>query len=249
MSNHFHIIIPARYASTRLPGKALAYISGKPMIQRVIEQCQQTNSDSIIVATDDERISSVAKKSGAVPVMTSNQHRSGTERIAEAVRIMGFHDQEVIVNVQGDEPGMPPVLINQIAQSVSNSSHRVMSTAVTSIQSELEMSESSVVKAVVNAEGYALYFSRAPIPFHRKKTEQVLTHAKRHIGIYGYRTEFIRDYSEMAPSPLEELEQLEQLRVLWHGGMIKCVEVDTLPLFGVDTEQDLQTTRRYFALQ
>ncbi len=249
MSDCFHIIIPSRYASTRLPGKALANIAGKPMIQRVIEQCQKTNSDSIIVATDDERISSVAKQSGATAVMTSNQHRSGTERIAEAVRIMGFQDHEVIVNVQGDEPSLPPSLINQIAESVFNSDHQVMSTAVTPIRLQEEMAESSVVKVVVNADGYALYFSRSPIPFGHNQTEGVLTHAKRHIGIYGYRTGFIQDYSQKAPSPLEELEQLEQLRVLWYGGVIKCVEIDKLPPSGVDTEQDLQSIRRYFSLQ
>lgn len=249
MENPFHIIIPSRYASTRLPGKALVDIVGKPMIQRVIEQCQKSDASSIIVATDDERISEVAKKSRAISVMTSDQHRSGSERVAEAVRVMGFDDHEVIVNVQGDEPGISPSLINLVARVLPESGLRVMSTAVTPIRSASEMTESSVVKVVVNAGGDALYFSRAPIPFGNNRNEPNLIYAKRHIGIYGYRTGFIRGYAKMAPCPLEELEQLEQLRVLWHGGRIKCVQVDNLPPTSVDTEQDLKVFRGYFSLK
>ncbi len=249
MRSCFHIIIPSRYASTRLPGKALADIAGKPMVQRVIEQCQNTGASSVIIATDDERIFEVAKKSGAIPVMTSGQHRSGSERIAEAVRILNFHDHDVIVNVQGDEPGIPPSLINQVAEILTGSDSRIMSTAVTPIRSESEMAEPSVVKAVVNDEGYALYFSRAPIPFDCNRERKGLAYAKRHIGIYGYRTDFIRNYEKLAPCPLEEIEQLEQLRVLWHGRRIKCVEVDSLPPSGIDTEQDLRLIRNYFSSQ
>ncbi|MYB35707.1 MAG: 3-deoxy-manno-octulosonate cytidylyltransferase [Gammaproteobacteria bacterium] len=249
MDNSFHIIIPSRYASTRLPGKAMADIAGRPMIQRVIEQCRKSDADSVIVATDDERISEVAKKSRAISVMTSGHHRSGSERVAEAARIMDLDDYEVIVNVQGDEPGMPPSLINQVARAVPDCGLRAMSTAVTPIRSGSEMTEPSVVKVVMNAGGDALYFSRSPIPFDRNRNEPNLSYAKRHIGIYGYRTEFIRDYAGMAPCPLEELEQLEQLRVLWHGGQIKCVQVDNLPPTGVDTEQDLEAFRSYFSLK
>ncbi len=247
MGNPFHIIIPSRYASTRLPGKALEDIAGKPMIQRVIEQCRKSDASSVVVATDDERIAEIAKRSQSIPVMTSGHHSSGSERIAEAAGIMGFDDHEVIVNVQGDEPGMPPSLINQVAHAVPECGLWAMSTAVTPIRSELEMMESSVVKVVVNAGGGALYFSRAPIPFDRNRNESNLAYAKRHIGIYGYRTEFIRDYARMTPCPLEGIEQLEQLRVLWHGGQIKCVQVDNPPPTGVDTEQDLKAFRSCFS--
>ncbi|MCY4150406.1 MAG: 3-deoxy-manno-octulosonate cytidylyltransferase [Gammaproteobacteria bacterium] len=247
MDNPFHIIIPSRYASTRLPGKALTDIAGKPMIQRVIEQCQQSDASSVIVATDDERIAEIANQSEAISVMTSHRHRSGSERVAEAAGILGLDDHEVIVNVQGDEPGIPPSLVNQVAHVLPESGLWVMSTAVTPIQSESEMIESSVVKAVVNAAGEALYFSRAPIPFDRNRSGLNLACAKRHIGIYGYRAGFIRDYAKMNPCPLEELEQLEQLRVLWHGGKIKCVQADDLPPTGIDTEQDLKVFRSHFS--
>lgn len=247
MSDSFDIFIPSRFASTRLPGKALADIVGKPMIERVIEQCVKSNAERVFVATDDARIMQAASRAGVKAVLTSDRHRSGSERIAEAVELLGLADKRMIVNVQGDEPGMPPSLINQVAHVLAEPGPHVVSTAVAPLSSNSEMNDPSVVKAIVNAQRHALYFSRAPIPYTRNAAEKGLAVARRHIGIYGYRAEFVRNYAKQMPSPLEELEKLEQLRVLWHGGLIKCVEAEALPPTGVDTQQDLESMRRHYA--
>ena len=246
MSNPFVVIIPSRYGSTRLPGKALADIAGKPMIERVIEQCIKSDARQIVVATDDERIATAATRAGAVAVMTSDQPRSGSDRVAEAAKMMGLAGNEVIVNVQGDEPGVPPSLINQVARILDESGAHAMSTAVTPISSESEMHDPSVVKAILDAKGHALYFSRSPVPYAQNRPDRSLAVAKRHIGIYGYRASFIQEYANLSPCLLEEQENLEQLRVLWHGGRIKCVEVEALPASGIDTEQDLQFIRSLY---
>ncbi|MXZ80057.1 MAG: 3-deoxy-manno-octulosonate cytidylyltransferase [Gammaproteobacteria bacterium] len=246
MSNPFHIIIPSRYASVRLPGKAMADIAGKPMIARVIEQCLLSDARSVVVATDDVRIREAALGAGADAVMTSDSHRSGSDRIAEAVGILNLGDDEIVVNVQGDEPSMPPALINRVAEALSEPGGHAMSTAVAEMERDADMADPSVVKAVVDARGDALYFSRAPIPFSRDRADQAVMMARRHIGIYGYRAGYIRQFAARAPSPLEETERLEQLRALWHGDRIRCVEAGSLPEFGVDTEQDLESVRRRY---
>ena len=246
MSKPFHIIIPSRYDSVRLPGKAMADIAGKPMIARVVEQCLLSDTLGVVVATDDVRIREAALSAGADAVMTSDSHRSGSDRIAEAIGILDLGDDEIIVNVQGDEPGMPPALINRVAEALFEPGGHAMSTAVARMDRDSDMADPSVVKAVVDARGDALYFSRAPIPFSRDRAGLPVMMARRHIGIYGCRAGYIREFAARAPSPLEETEQLEQLRALWHGDRIRCVEAGSLPEFGVDTEQDLEFVRRQY---
>ncbi|MBU2897102.1 3-deoxy-manno-octulosonate cytidylyltransferase [Vibrio hepatarius] len=243
----FTVIIPARYESTRLPGKPLADIAGKPMIQWVYEQAIQAGADEVIVATDDQRVENAVKVFGGQVCMTSPEHQSGTERLAEVVQNMGISDDQVIVNVQGDEPLIPPVTIAQVANNLVN--HQApMATLAVEISHKDEVFNTNAVKVVTDSNGYALYFSRASIPWDRDNftggEQLVVQPLMRHIGIYAYRAGFINTYINWAPTALERIESLEQLRVLWYGEKIHVEVAKQVPPSGVDTPEDLEAVRR-----
>ncbi|MBI5901036.1 MAG: 3-deoxy-manno-octulosonate cytidylyltransferase [Rhodocyclales bacterium] len=248
----YRIVVPARYASTRLPGKPLADIAGKPMIVRVVEAAMRSRARSVCVATDDERVAATVRASGYEAVMTRADHLSGTDRIAEVARAMGWNGDEIVVNVQGDEPLLDPSLIDAVAFALEADANAAMATAAHALSSVDEFFNPNVVKVVCDASGRALYFSRAPIPWDRdcfasKRTELPnRLGAQRHIGLYAYRVGFLRDYGSLAVSPLEQIESLEQLRALWHGYAITVVASAHAPAPGVDTAEDLERVRRFF---
>lgn len=241
----FVVIIPARYASTRLPGKPLLDINGKPMIVHVLERARESGAKRIIVATDHEDVARAVEAVGGEVCMTRADHQSGTERLAEVVEKCGFSDDTVIVNVQGDEPMIPAVIIRQSLRIWHSAVG--MATLAAPIHSAEEAFNPNAVKVVLDAEGYALYFSRATIPWDRdrfaKSTETVGDTFLRHLGIYGYRAGFIRRYVNWQPSPLEHIEMLEQLRVLWYGEKIHVAVAKEVPGTGVDTAEDLERVR------
>ena len=250
----FVVVIPARYASTRLPGKPLADIHGKPMVQHVVEKALQSGADRVIVATDDERVQQAlapfAAAAGFEVCMTSPDHQSGTERLAEVCRHYGFAADTIIVNVQGDEPLIPPVIIRQVADNLAAAT-APMATLSVPIKDAEEAFNPNAVKVVTDREGYALYFSRASIPWDRDRfaqsREQIGDHYQRHIGIYAYRAGFIQRYVDWAPSVLEQVEALEQLRVLWYGEKIHVAQALQAPPVGVDTQADLDKVRALLA--
>ncbi|MFA0414850.1 3-deoxy-manno-octulosonate cytidylyltransferase [Vibrio renipiscarius] len=244
----FTVVIPARYQSTRLPGKPLADIGGKPMIQWVYEQAKQAGADQVIIATDDERVEQVAKAFGAQVCMTSPNHESGTERLAEVVKLMNIADDHIIVNVQGDEPLIPPSIIAQVAENLANS-HAPMSTLAVEISDEAEVFNPNAVKVLTDKDGYAMYFSRASIPWDRDNfaNKTIAQPLLRHIGIYAYRAGFINTYINWEPSALEKIECLEQLRVLWYGEKIHVAVAKESPAAGVDTPEDLEAVRQIVA--
>jgi 3-deoxy-manno-octulosonate cytidylyltransferase (CMP-KDO synthetase) len=241
----FKIVIPARYGSTRLPGKPLIPIAGKPMIQHVVERANESGAEEILVATDDPRIADVCRGFGAEAVMTGSEHRSGSERISEVIGLRGWGDDVVVVNLQGDEPAMPAALLDQVARDLAGIADLGMSTLATPIFERATLFDPHVVKVVTDANGYALYFSRAPMPWHRDEfladREKLPTSVSflRHIGLYAYRVGFLKRYLAWAPSPLEVAESLEQLRVLWHGERIHVAIAASEPGPGVDTDSDL----------
>ncbi|MBL1294660.1 MAG: 3-deoxy-manno-octulosonate cytidylyltransferase [Thiotrichales bacterium] len=241
----FNIIIPARYASQRLPGKPLRDIVGKPMIQRVYEQACLSGAKEVVIATDDQRVADAAKGFGAIAYMTSDQHRSGTDRIAEVIKLRGYDDDEIIVNMQGDEPTMPPQLLKLAAEHCANSDADIITAAEWITQSE-DIFNTNVVKVVVDDNSCALYFSRAPIPWDRSNFADGHTDGdivdrsyRRHIGLYAYRAGFVKQYVSWPAGKLETLELLEQLRALEHGRKIFVFDAPCDPGFGVDTEEDL----------
>jgi 3-deoxy-manno-octulosonate cytidylyltransferase (CMP-KDO synthetase) len=236
----FHVIIPARYASTRFPGKPLADLAGKPMVVRVCERAARSGAAGVHVATDDKRIFDVVKAHGHRAVMTRADHASGTDRLAEAARKLELADHQIVVNVQGDEPLIAPKLIAQVARVLASKRKASVSTACHAIHDEAALASPHVVKVVLDAEGYALYFSRARIPYPREDGAPFYPHA----GIYGYRVGFLRKYARLKPAPLEKSEALEQLRVLWHGYRIAVAVSETEIPPGVDTPQDLEAVRR-----
>ena len=242
----FVVIIPARYASTRLPGKPLVDINGKPMVVHVLERARESGAERIIVATDHEDVARAVEAVGGEVCMTRADHQSGTERLAEVVEKCGFSDDTVIVNVQGDEPMIPPVIIRQVADNLAKSSAG-MATLAVPIDSAEEAFNPNAVKVVRDANGYALYFSRATIPWDRERfsasRDTIGDHFLRHIGIYGYRAGFIRRYVGWEASPLEQIELLEQLRVLWYGEKIHVDVAKAIPSVGVDTPEDLLRVR------
>jgi 3-deoxy-manno-octulosonate cytidylyltransferase (CMP-KDO synthetase) len=242
----FVVIIPARYASTRLPGKPLQDINGKPMIVHVLERARESGAARIIVATDHDEVARAVEAAGGEVCMTRADHQSGTERLAEVIEKCGFSDDTAIVNVQGDEPMIPPVIIRQVAENLKNS-HAGMATLAVPIHSAEEAFNPNAVKVVMDAEGYALYFSRATIPWDRDRfaesREAIGDTLLRHIGIYGYRAGFIRRYVSWPASPLEQIEMLEQLRVLWYGEKIHVAVAQQVPGTGVDTPEDLARVR------
>ncbi|GAB3293921.1 3-deoxy-manno-octulosonate cytidylyltransferase [Pseudidiomarina andamanensis] len=239
----FTVIIPARYASSRLPGKPLAMIGNKTMIQRVYERAAAAGAAEVIVATDDQRIIDAVEAFGGRAMMTSPHHNSGTERIAEVIDYLAIADDQVVVNVQGDEPFIPPEIIRQVADNLANQKLAQMATLAVPISSLEEVQSPHAVKVVTDVNGYALYFSRAPIPYERDGLTQnrlgELADYRRHIGIYAYRAGFVWRYIEWEPSPLEQIESLEQLRVLWYGERIHVAEAIALPPAGIDTPADL----------
>ena len=234
----FHVVIPARYASTRFPGKPLADIAGKPMVVRVCERAAQSGAAGVHVATDDERIAAAVRAAGHSTLMTRADHASGTDRLAEAASQLKLKDGEVVVNVQGDEPLMTPALIGQVAGLLDSRRSAVVSTACHALSDSLD--NPNIVKVVLDHEGYALYFSRARIPYPRDAGGVWY----RHAGIYGYRVGFLKRFSSLEQSPLEKAEALEQLRVLWHGFRIAVAISETEIPPGVDTPQDLEAVRR-----
>ncbi len=236
----FAAVIPARYASIRFPGKPLADLGGKPMVVHVCERARQSGAAPVCVATDDQRIADAVRKHGFDARMTRADHASGTDRIAEAAVQMGLADEAIVVNVQGDEPLIAPQLIAKVAAALQANPQASVATACHPIHDAAEFANPNVVKAVLNQRGEALYFSRAGIPHSRQGEASAL----RHVGIYAYRVGFLKRYATLAPSPLEMAEQLEQLRVLWHGYRIAAViEEGAIPP-GVDTPADLQAVLR-----
>ena len=230
----FSVIIPARYASSRFPGKPLADLQGRPMVVRVCEQAKKSGA-AVHVATDDERIAKVVRDAGYSAIMTRAAHPSGTDRIAEAAGKLKLKDREVVVNVQGDEPRISPGLIKKVAAVLVKSPKASMSTACHEIHDPRQLDDPNVVKVVLDREGYALYFSRSRIPYPREAGPPTY----RHAGIYGYRVGFLKKYTKLRQSPLERTEALEQLRVLWHGYRIAVAVEKWEPEPSVDTPQDL----------
>ena len=245
----FTVIIPARYASSRLPRKPLADIAGKPMIQHVWEKAQQAGANRVIIATDHEEIEQVAKTFGAEVCMTSTEHNSGTERLAEVIEKMAIADDEIIVNVQGDEPLIPPAIIQQVAQNLSENQVN-MATLAVKLETKEELFNPNCVKVVTDQKGIALYFSRAAIPFardHFADCNDAFVASQpylRHIGIYAYRAKFVNQYIRWQPTVLEKLESLEQLRALWYGEKIHVELAKEAPQVGVDTLEDLERVRQ-----
>jgi len=242
----FVVIIPARFASTRLPGKPLVDINGKPMIVHVLERARESGAERIIVATDHDDVARAVEAAGGEVCMTRADHQSGTERLAEVVEKCGFSDDTVIVNVQGDEPMIPAVIIRQVAENLAQRQVG-MATLAVPVHSAEEAFNPNAVKVVLDGEGYALYFSRATIPWDRDRfaasREEIGDSILRHLGIYGYRAGFIRRYVTWQPSPLENIEMLEQLRVLWYGEKIHVAVAQEVPGTGVDTPEDLARVR------
>jgi len=243
----FHVVIPARFSASRLPGKPLLTIGGRPLIQWVWQGAQAGGAASVTIATDDERIYQSALSFGADCVMTSPEHASGTDRIAEVVRIKGFAPDDIVVNLQGDEPMMPASVVGAVAQALSERSQADIATAVAPIQSLDEFLDPNCVKALRARDGRALYFSRAPVPWPRDSilggAPARFEHAWRHIGIYGYRVRSLLRFAAWAPTCLEQIERLEQLRALEHGMQIYLVELSEAPPAGVDTPEDLERVR------
>lgn len=248
----FAVVIPARYASTRFPGKPLADIAGKPMVVRVCERAARSGAESIHVATDDARIAEAVSAHGFTALLTRADHASGTDRIAEAAAQLGLADDAIVVNVQGDEPLIAPALIAQVAEVLARRPQAAVSTACHPIHDGAAAFNPNVVKVVLDANGDALYFSRAPIPYARdayadgRRAPPADLPMYRHAGIYGYRVSFLKRYAGLAPSPLEAFEALEQLRVLWHGDRIAvAISAEAIPP-GVDTPADLALVRAQF---
>lgn len=253
----FTVIIPARFASSRLPGKPLLDIAGKPMIQHVYEQACKSAASDVIVATDDVRIQKVVEGFGARVCMTASDHASGTDRLQEVVTQLGYGDDQVIVNVQGDEPLIPPANIDQVAALLLAAPHAGIATLSETIQSVEELFDPNAVKVVTNANASALYFSRSPLPWARdhfnafggelpvKLPEN--SNFQRHIGIYAYRVGLLHQFVGWLPAPIEIAESLEQLRAMWNGVDIKVLEAIESPPAGVDTQADLERIRAILA--
>ena len=266
----FHVVIPARFNSTRLPGKPMLLIGGKPMVVRVAEQAARSGAEQIWIATDHQPIMAAMHEHGFKACMTRADHASGTDRIAEVVAQHNWADDTIVVNVQGDEPLIPPALISAVAQHLHDHPECAMATACHPIHDEEAMRNPNIVKVVLDKDSNALYFSRAPIPYPRDAFMGLLSPAGRdgnpssplggdgkgqlpanltvlrHVGIYAYRASFLRTYSQLAPAAIEHIESLEQLRALWHGYKIGVTITQDAPPAGVDTEADLEVARQLF---
>ena len=250
----FTVLIPARMASSRLPDKPLADIAGLPMVVRVAQRAMLSNARQVVVAADDERIVAACASHGVQALLTRQDHASGSDRLAEACKLLGLSDQAVVVNVQGDEPLIEPTLIDQVAQLLIDRPEASMSTAAHAISQLADFCNPNVVKVVMDARQMALYFSRAPIPWWRDGqsadnpggeafTQLPLPPPLRHVGIYAYRAGFLAQFPLLPAAPIEQLESLEQLRALWHGHRIAVHTTEQAPGPGVDTPEDLQRVR------
>jgi 3-deoxy-manno-octulosonate cytidylyltransferase (CMP-KDO synthetase) len=244
MRNGFHVLIPARLSSTRLPNKPLADIGGAPMIVRVAQQVAKSAAKSVVVAADSLSIAQACEQAGVRCVLTRTDHVSGTDRLAEAATLLGLAPDEIIVNVQGDEPFIEPELINAVANLLEADKTASMSTAAHPISLAQELGNPNVVKVVCDGQSNALYFSRACIPFDRDSTGRVNVPVLRHMGIYAYRVGFLKTFALLPPAPIEQMEMLEQLRALWHGHKIKVNVALFASPAGVDTLEDLLQARK-----
>ncbi|MBS9777996.1 MAG: 3-deoxy-manno-octulosonate cytidylyltransferase [Gammaproteobacteria bacterium] len=245
--NNFTIIIPARLSSSRLPEKLLKTIGDKTVLEHSYIAAQKSNANRVVIAADDEKIVSVAKTFGAEVVLTRKDHESGTDRLAECANLLNLADDEVIVNLQGDEPFMPSELVNVCAQKLFEDSVAPVSTLAARIHSSDDIANPNAVKVVINKCGYALYFSRAGIPFNRDNVGvDISQNYFHHLGIYAYRAGFLKRYSQLPASDLESLEKLEQLRILDNGEKIAVAVVDEKPPKGIDTEEDFVAATEYF---
>jgi 3-deoxy-manno-octulosonate cytidylyltransferase (CMP-KDO synthetase) len=250
MSARFTVVIPARYASTRLPGKPLQDIAGKPMVQYVWEQACQSDAANVVVATDSDAIVAACESFGANVLMTREDHQSGTDRLAEVAGLLGLGADDIVVNVQGDEPLIPPAIINQVAANLSSNPSAGIATLAEPIERVESLFNTNVVKVVTDNKGFALTFSRAVLPWARDafaRDRAALPGGipyRRHIGIYAYRAGFLSDFVSWGPCWLEQCESLEQLRALWHGVRIHVADALEAPPTGVDTQEDLDHVRR-----
>jgi len=249
----FHVIIPARLNSTRLPEKVLLDIAGKPMIQHVYERASESGAAQVVIATDNEKIAQIAENFGAKVCMTASTHQSGTERLAEAAAALDFDEEDIVVGLQADEPMMPPKLILQLAEMLSEHDHVKMATLATKLKNADDLFNPNMVKVVLNHRNYAMLFSRAPIPWERDRFAAInkneLDQFKladcyfRHIGLYAYRAGFLETYASWPACALEKIESLEQLRVLWNGFKIYVGLTDVVVPVGVDTPADMERVR------
>ncbi|MFM9883731.1 MAG: 3-deoxy-manno-octulosonate cytidylyltransferase [Burkholderiales bacterium] len=257
----FTVVIPARYASTRLPNKVLADIGGKPMVVHVAERAAASGAEAVWIATDHDAIVAAATAHGIRVIRSRAEHSSGTDRIAEAARLIGLSDGDIVVNVQGDEPEMPSAVIRSVYEKLASTPAAAIATACHPIEYVDEFLNPNVVKTVLDERGFAAYFSRAPIPYPRDRYASLANAtstpgdrarlpadliALRHLGIYAYRVAFLAQYTALAPAPTERSEALEQLRALWHGHRIAVAVIDAAPPAGVDTPEDLERVRRAF---
>ena len=248
----FTVLIPARLASSRLPEKPLADIAGKPMVVRCCERASESGARQVVVATDHARILDAVEAHGYRAVMTSASHATGTDRLAEAAAVLGLPEDEIVVNLQGDEPLIDPALLARVAHRLAERPDAVMATVAHSIHDRESFLNPAVVKLVLNAAGDALWFSRAPLPWPRDAFAAGAADlpaglpALRHVGLYAYRHRFLASFSRLVAPPAEQFEALEQLRVLYHGYRIACVQVAAAPPPGVDTPADLARVRAQF---
>jgi len=255
LNTDFKVVIPARYASARLPGKPLLKIAGRPMIEHVYRRAQASGAGEVVIATDDGRIADAAVRFGAQVCMTSESHRSGTDRIAEVADRLGWAKHTIVVNLQGDEPVMPPSLLGQVAADMARHEAAGVATLSAPITDREVLFDPHVVKVVIDIQGYALYFSRAPIPWHRDEfiaQDRPLpagTGFARHIGLYAYRAGYLKQFVSWEHAPIERAESLEQLRVLWHGGKIHVSQAIEEPGHGVDTQDDLKRVAAQLAVE
>lgn len=249
----FHVVIPARHASTRLPAKPLADLGGKPMVVRVAEQARASGAAGVWVATDHADVLAAARAHGCDALMTRADHASGTDRVGEVARALELGADEIVVNVQGDEPFMPPELVSEVAHMLARRTAASIATASHAITEPADLFNPNVVKVVTDHAGYALYFSRAAVPWARDafaRSTSALPEGvvhQRHIGIYAYRAGFLEAFGKLPPAPIEQAESLEQLRALWHGHRIAVARAQAAPPPGVDTPEDLARARRRLA--
>ncbi len=247
-SPSYHIVIPARYASSRLPGKVLLELSGHTMLQHVWQRAVDSLADSVVIAADDQRIVKVAEAFGADVLMTATEHKSGSDRIAECAQILGWEDDQLVVNLQADEPLLPPPCLDQLAALLAESSDCEVASLYCPLTDTGDVTDPNVVKVITAPDGHALYFSRAPIPFARGHADIAAAAEagmswKRHIGLYAYRVSALRRFTSMLPTPLETSECLEQLRILEYGGRIAMAPACQYIPAGIDTSEDLDRVR------
>lgn len=246
----YHVVIPARYESSRLPGKVLLDINGKPMLQHVYEKAVESGADTVVIATDDERVEQAAEAFGAKVCMTSADHTCGTDRVAEVAAAYDFDEEDVVINVQADEPQIPPAVIRDIGLEMEDQEHIKVGSVCSPLSSVEQIFDPNIVKVIVNRRKNAMYFSRAPIPWDRDQFSGAQSKIKlaescyyRHHGIYAFRSGFLENFIDWQESPLEEIEKLEQLRILWHGGRIHMHITDKALPQDVNTQEDLDALR------